>query len=140
MARRKQTTLANKNSQEGHQQYFLANDAPWGGFVNIKLDDDQKSEFYSWLEANTVHYPALFDDMLGDGLKASFSFDWENSCYILALQGALVGEDRTQRYVSTSRAGTLSEVTALTVWKHVALTGGDYGNYRPKDSSFMRWG
>lgn len=140
MARKAKTTQPPVTPPERRQQYWLDNEAPWGGFINIKIDDEQKAEFYGWLEANAAHYNAAFDDMLGDGLKASFSFDAAHDCYILSLQGALVGSDPGKRYVSTSRAGTLGEVVALTVWKHLELSKGDYGNYQPKDSSFMKWG
>ena len=140
MARKKTTPQTPPVSSKRQQQYHLPNDAKWGGFINIKLDDEQKAEFYAWLEANAAHYSATFDDMLGDGLKASISYDAEHECYILSLQGALVGNSPEERFVSTCRAGTLSEVIALTVWKHTDLTGGDYGNYKPKDSSFMKWG
>lgn len=122
------------------QRYFLPAEAAWGGFVNIRLDDEQKNEFYVWCEANVAHYHALFADMLGEGLKASFTFDAEHGAFILALTGALMGSAPYERFCSTSRAGSLDEVIALTVWKHVELTEGDYGNYRPRDGSFMRWG
>lgn len=140
MARKRKTPATPEPTPLREQQYYLPNEAKWGGFINIKLDDEQKADFYSWLEANAAHFSAAFDDMLGDGLKASFSFDAEHECYICSIQGALVGSDPEQRYVSTSRAGSLSEVIALSVWKHVELTQGDYGNYKPKDSSFMKWG
>lgn len=140
VARKPRSNKPAEKAPSRGQQYHLPNEAPWGGFINIKIDDEQKAEFFAWVEANAAHYSALFDDMLGDGLKASFSFDAEHECYILSLQGALLGSDPTKRYVSTSRAGTLPEVIALTVWKHVELAKGDYGNFSPKDSSFMRWG
>lgn len=122
------------------QPYYLPNEAPWGGFVNIRLSDEQREEFSSWYAANAAHFPSTFDDMLGSGLKATFSYDAEHECYILALQGALMGSSPGDRFVSTSRAGTLNEVIALSVWKHDVLCRGDYGNYRPKDSTFMKWG
>ncbi len=140
MARKSKSSPQNKSTNENKQQYHLDSDAPWGGFINMRLDDDQRAEFYSWLEANTAHYPAAFDDMLGAGCKISFAYDYEHQCYICTVMGALVGSAPADRFASTSRAGTLNEVIALTVWKHVELTGGDYGNYRPKDSQFMSWG
>lgn len=120
--------------------YRLDNDAPWGGFINIRLDDEQKTAFFIWLEQNSAHYPALFDDMLGQGVKITIAYDLEHSAYILTSTGALVGSDPKKRFASTSRAGSLNEAIALTVWKHFELTQGDYGNYRPKDSAFMSWG
>lgn len=111
-----------------------------GGFINIRLDDEQKREFYSWLEANAAHYSAAIDDMLGAGVKLTLAYDAEHQAYIVTVTGALVGSAPNKRFASTSRAGTLPEALALTVWKHTALTEGDYGNYSPKDSTWMTWG
>lgn len=122
------------------QPYFLPTEAPWGGFINIRLGEEQKAEFYLWLEANVAHYFALFTDMLGAGLKSTVSYDHAHGAFILALTGALMGSDPSSRFCSSSRAASLDEVIALTVWKHYELARGDYGNYRPKDGTFMHWG
>lgn len=140
MARKAKKSPVQSQPVQREQQYHLENDAPWGGFINIRLEDEQKDEFYLWLEANATHYPAAFDDMLGDGVKVSFAYDAAHECYICTVMGALVGSASADRFASTSRAGTLNEVIALSVWKHYELCGGDYGNYRPKDSKFMSWG
>ena len=140
MARRKSSPKVVLPSTTERQPYYLPNDAPWGGFINIRLDEEQKGEFFEWMAAHVAHYPAYFDDLIGAGLKATFSYDVENDCYILALQGGLVGSMSGSRFVSTSRAGTMSEVIALTVWKHIILTEGDYGNFKPRDLTFMKWG
>lgn len=140
MARQKKKSSTPASPVSPEQQYHLENDAPWGGFINIRLDDDQKEEFHLWHQENAAHFPAAFEDMLGDGVKVSFSYDAPHQCYVCSVMGALVGSDAGSRYASTSRAGTMPEVIALSVWKHYVLCGGDYGNYRPKDSSFMSWG
>lgn len=140
MARKSKSPPKQDPTNAERQQYHLENDAPWGGFINIRLDDEQKADFFGWLEANSAHYPAAFDDMLGDGCKVSFAFDAHHDCYVCSVMGALVGSAPADRFASTSRAGTLSEVIALSVWKHYELCRGDYGNYRPKDSTFMSWG
>lgn len=140
MARKRKSPVAPPEKHVPDQQYDIPGDAPWGGFINIRLDDEQRTEFYNWLEPNTVHFPAMFDDMLGEGVKASFSFDAEHDCYICSVTGALVGFSPDTRYASTSRASTLNEVIALTVWKHFELCRGDYGNYSPKHAAFMKWG
>lgn len=140
MPRKPSTKKQAVETASPNQKYNLPNDAPWGGFVNIKLSDEQKDEFFTWVDANVKHYPGMFTDMLGDGLKVSFSFDAVHDCFICSIMGALMGSTPGSRFCSTSRAGTLAEVTALTVWKHYVLAQGDYGNYRPKDSTFMNWG
>lgn len=122
------------------QPYLLDNEAPWGGFINIRLDDAQREEFFAWEQENSVHVSAYFDEMLGAGIKASLSYDATNQCYIVAVTGALVGSSPLSRFCSTSRAATLPQVLALTVWKHVFLAKGDYGNYRPKGGSFLSFG
>lgn len=119
--------------------YYTDNEAAWGGFINIRLDDEQKSAFYAWLEdaAQTIHQ--LTDDVLGHEAKVSLAYDTKNSCYIVSYTGALV-LGSNERYVVTSRAGTLHEALALAAWKHFYLCDGDYGNYKPSNGSFMNWG
>lgn len=140
MPPRKKTKVAELEQTSDVQPYLLPNDSPWGGFINIRLSEEQKLEFFAWDEENTQHVSAYFDEMLGAGIKASFSFDATNECYVLAVTGALMGTTPGSRFCSTSRGGTLAQVMSLTVWKHVILAKGDYGNYRPKDSSFMSFG
>lgn len=140
MPAKKKTTVSVPPVRPSNQPYYLPSDAAWGGFINIRLDDNQKAEFLAWYEKNyEVVFPNLID-LLGSGIKATFSFDAEHDCFICAIQGALVGEAGNDRFVSTSRASSLVEVVALTVWKHTVLARGDYGNYRPKSGSFMSWG
>jgi hypothetical protein len=119
------------------QPYLLPNESPWGGFINIRLDDAQKDEFFAWHEGNLQHVPAYFDEMLAAGIKASFSYDALNQCFVLAVTGALVNANPKARYCSTSRASSVFEVTSLTVWKHVVLARGDYGSYKPKGGGFL---
>jgi len=140
MARTKKSPVVPPEKHTLEQQYNLPSEAPWGGFINIRLDDEQRADFFGWLEANTAHFPAMFDDMLGEGVKVTFAYDGEHEAYICTVTGGLVGSSPTNRYASTSRAGTLNEVIALTVWKHFVLCEGDYGNYSPKNASFMKWG
>lgn len=118
--------------------YYLDGEAPWGGFINIRLDDEQKSEFLVWYEDNAKNVAQYWDDLLGEEPKTSMVYDREHSCYIVTVSGALVGGS-TERYVSSSRAGTLLEAMALSVWKHFVLAEGDYGNYRT-NGTFMSWG
>lgn len=140
MSRKPKNTPAEPNPQAPKQQYAVPNDAEWGGFINIRLDEEQKELYFSWLRENATAAPALFLDMLGEGIKATLSFDLEHSTFIVAITGSLLGSAPGKRFVSTSRSADLNDAIALTVWKHIVLTRGDYGNYRPKDSSWMSWG
>lgn len=119
--------------------YYTDNEAAWGGFINIRLDDEQKQAFYAWLGDAGQAVSQLTDDALGEGVKVGLAFDHPNSCYIVTYTGALVLKSN-ERYVSTSRAATLPEALGLAAWKHFILCNGDYGNYKPRDSSFLSWG
>lgn len=140
MPRKAKSPAPPKEPAIDRQPYLLDNDAPWGGFINIRLTDEQKDEFSSWYEENSEHVGSYFEEIIGAGIKASFSYDAEHECCVLAVTGALVSTTPGSRFCSTSRAATLADVTALTVWKHLVMARGDYGNYRPKDGSFMSWG
>lgn len=140
MPRRKSASLLALESSPDRQPYLLDNEAPWGGFINIRLEDEQKAEFFAWYEENKPNVAPYFEEMLGAGIKASISYDADHECYVMALTGALMGSTPGSRFCSSSRAASLSEVTALSVWKHVVLARGDYGNYRPKGGGFMSFG
>lgn len=140
MPRKPKSTVPEPEPTSADQPYLLPNDSPWGGFVNIRLEDEQKQQFFLWEEENKQFVSGYFDEMLGAGIKASFSYDASNECYILAVTGALMGVTPGSRFCSTSRSSTLVQVMALTVWKHVILAKGDYGNYRPKGGGFMSFG
>ena len=140
MARKARTPVPPETPEVPRQPYKLDDKAKWGGFINIRLSDEQKAGFFAWCEKNPTVGGQLLDDMLGAGCKVTLAYDAEHEAYIVTVTGALVGEDPASRYASTSRAGTMNEVVALTVWKHFVLCDGEYGNYKPRDSSFMRWG
>lgn len=140
MSRKPKYIPPSKNSNDPRQPFHLENDAAWGGFINIRLDDEQKSQFLAWYRDGSVNVEAALDEMLGLGLKVTFAYDGENECYICSATGALVGANRDHRYTSTSRASTYHEALGLTVWKHYVLCEGDYGNYSPRSQTFMKWG
>lgn len=140
MARPKSKKPVSPPVEHNPQPYHLPNNAPWGGFINMRLDEDQKAEFYEWLIDAAAHVESEMDDMLASGLKVSLAYDWDNQCFVCSVTGSLVGSDRESRYSSTSRASTRHEAFALTVWKHHRLVEGDYGNYAPRTGEVMKWG
>lgn len=141
MPRKKQTSPAldtpEKNVQQG--RFWLPNEARWGGFINIRLSDEQKEEFHGWMEANKAHIAGYLDDHLADGVKFGASYDRENECTVVTYTGALVANSN-ERYCCTSRAGSLDVAIALAVWKHEVLAQGDYGGFSPRTGDFLKFG
>lgn len=140
MPQRKRSRPIKTDDPDPRQPYLIPNDSPWGGFINIRLDDDQKEAFYAWEGDNGQFVPAYVDEMLGAGCKLSLSYDADHECYVVSVTGALVAASPKSRFCSNSRAGTLPQALALTVWKHLVLALGDYGNYKPRDGSFSSFG
>lgn len=120
-------------------KYWLPNDAKWGGFLNLRLSDEQKAEFYArWEDDRSFWWPVI-DDLCGFGAKVAVTYDGENQCYICTITGALV-LGSNERYCTTTRAGTLDEVFALAAWKHELAPNGDYADFKPKSGTFKQWG
>lgn len=119
--------------------YWLPNDAAWGGFINVRLDDEQKQTFVAWFADAGSSIHQHLEDVLIEGMKVAFAYDRENQCYIVTFTGALVGNSN-ERYCATSRAGTLTECLGLAVWKHFYLADGDYGDFKPKTGQLNNWG
>lgn len=126
-----------KNVEQG--KYWLPSEAKWGGFVNISVDDDLKLAFHGWAEINAHDASSYLEDLLNEGIKFSLAYDRENECFISTFTGRLVLVSN-ERYAMTSRAGTMADVIALSVWKFLIYAGGDCGNYAPKTGRMMNWG
>lgn len=140
MPRKAKVSSVPPETKQPNQPYLIPGDAPWGGFINIKLDEEQQAAFWEWSEEHGAHIAGYFDEIIGEGIKASFSYDAEHQCYICAVTGALVDAAPGSRFCSTSRAASMADVVALTVWKHAVLAEGDYGNYQPRTSKFLSFG
>lgn len=108
-------------------KFWCSNDAPWGGFINVSVSDEEKSQFEDWLVENAQDVSKRLDDLIGEGIKYGIAYDRENQCYIVTLTGSLVPKANLRCCV-TSRAGTWNECDALAVWKHFVLCDGDYGD------------
>lgn len=120
-------------------RYFAENDAPWGGFLNARLDDDLKARFAAWFDDNGGKVWQLLDDAVSEGLKYSLAYDGENEAYIATLTGRLC-LSLEQRWAASARAGTWEEATALVLWKHFVLAEGNWDMFRPSKGDFMKWG
>lgn len=138
--KRKQSTPVTPPKKEIVQgRYWTNPEAVWGGFINIRLEDEQRELFEAWYVENSAHVGVDLDDLLAEGVKFGLSYDKENECYVATIMGALVGGSN-ERYVLTSRAGTVNDTIGLAVWKFSVLAGGDCGNYAPKTGKIMNWG
>lgn len=121
------------------QTYAVEPDAGWGGFINVRLGDEDHDRFSQWWSDHAVEVQGMFEDALGAGLKITFAYDAENQCFVCSWTGRLVSASK-DRFCVTSRAGTLNEALALSVWKHVAYAHGDYSDYSPKERQLRLWG
>lgn len=111
------------------QPRALPADAQWGGFINIRLSDEEKETAQLWIREHEREAFAMFADNLGEGFKFSLSYDAENQSYIASYTGAgWVGSEL--RCSMSARAGTWFEALALLVWKHNIHASGNWGQYR----------
>lgn len=121
------------------RRYICPPDALWGGFINIRLNDNQREAFYEWEAANAAHIGGYHEDHLGEGIKSSFAYDEENQAFICTYTGRLV--DMVQsRYSVSSRAGTITQALSLAVYKHEVLAEGDYIRFSGSVKEFLQFG
>lgn len=139
MPRKPSTKSPQKSPEIPVGKYWLADEAPWGGFINIKLDDDAHDAFDSWYANNMATVTDVFTELLGEGVKIGFAYDTANQCFIVTFTGALVDGDAA-RYCMTTRAGTWAECLGLAVWKHTVMAKGNYRDFLPRSGTFKTWG
>lgn len=120
------------------QRYACDDDAKWGGFLNIRLTDDDVDDFHEWFQHAQAEVGwSLLHEALTAGLKLSVTFDVGNSTFIATLTGDLLGWG--DRRAVTSRAPLWAKAVLLAVWKHAVLSDGDYSKYvteKPKWNVF----
>jgi len=138
MARKKSTKVPLASKVEQGEFYCPAETA-WGGFINIKLSELQKTEFKLWYEKTPDEASLVLSEFLNQGGKLSVTFDREHDSYIVTYTGALMGNS-PDRFAVSSRSSDLSEALAIMAWKHGFLAEGDYGNWRPFGNTMEHWG
>lgn len=111
----------------------------WGGFINIKIDDETKGVFERFSTDPEVNIWRSVEDALATALKLGISWDSENQCFIATYVGAgVVGSN--ERYCLTARAGSMAEAVALLVFKDVIMCEQDWGRFKPRTGEVNNWG
>lgn len=117
----------------------LGSEAPWGGYINLNIDDEKKKQYQSVVGTASLPVSEMLLDALDQGYKFSVSYDAENFCYIAALTGA-IADDVQLRGVLTARSDILDDATALLMFKHWTLMNGAWSDYLPKSGKLRSWG
>jgi len=126
-----------RNSDE----HSNANEVKWGGFIDIRLTEDQKAAFYVWQRENEPGMWEEFAEVVAKGFKFGLSYDAENGCYIATFTAsgrAVIGLD--QRYCLTARAPEWPTALSLLLYKHVEIARGDWGTYSPVTQRMANFG
>jgi hypothetical protein len=116
-------------------------DVPWGGYVDIRMDDDDIAQFRVWSTAEAESFWLEFVELLGAGFKFGLSFNVEGDFYLATFTAhgdRLIGLDL--RYCLTARAPSWEEAVMLLLFKHLVMARGSWGNFKPKTRKMERFG
>ncbi len=105
----------------------------WGGFIDVKLDADDKAAFRDF-ESSNFQWTYL-EDVLADEIKLSLSYDGDNDTYLCSLT-SIKHAGNNLRCVLTARADTWERAIMLAIFKHAALLEGDWGRFKPATGSY----
>jgi len=145
MARKPKTTAPRYNPETHFSngnpkpKRWLPDDAQWGGFINVSLNDEELAAFDAWYEAFSREAWDWMLDAVGEGLKLSLAYDGENQTWIATFTGKGMLTDG-DRFSMSARDDNAPKAMALLTYKHVMLAEGDWGQYRPKTRSFLKRG
>lgn len=101
----------------------------WGGFIDLKLDDEDKAGFATW---NSEFQWTYLDDLLADEMKVSFSYDDQTETYLCSLT-SVKHAGSGMRCVLTARAGTWEIALSLACYKHFVMLETDWGRFTPSN-------
>jgi hypothetical protein len=116
------------SSSEPRQPRKPADNAEWGGFINVAMSEEEKTAARSWIMAFTGEVDSYLSDAVWEGLKLSVSADVSNECFIATFTG-LPYEGSKLRSSLSARGATMWEATALLVYKHYVLAEGNWGQF-----------
>jgi len=141
MARKKNPVIPPQTVPVSHteRRYDCEDGATWGGFINIRINDDARETFHQWEAAYSAHISGYMEDHLAAGIKVSFAYDDVNQAFIVTYTGRLV-DAVPSRYACSSRAGTITQALALAVYKHEVLAEGDYIRFSGGTKQFLQFG
>lgn len=138
MPRAKKTGSSSETAKQLPPRALPA-DAPWGGFVNIRLNDDELDEAKLWIREHETEIVSRLTDDLAEGFKFSLSYDHDNQSFIATYTGR--GWMRSnERCAMSARAGTWFEAIGLLVWKHHEHAQGDWGQYYTNGTKLPTFG
>lgn len=118
-----------------------ADNVNWGGFLDIRLTEDQKAAFHLWHRERGEDIWTEFAEIVATGLKFGLSYDAAGDFYTATFTG--FGEQvigLRDRYCMTARAPQWPTALALLVYKHLVIAEGDWGNYRPTTGRMDNFG
>ena len=113
----------------------------WGGFINVRIDEDDKAQYDLWAEDNDPTMWVNFQDYLGRGFKFSLAYDPKGDFYLATFTAAgtkLIGIDL--RCCLTARAPKWETAISLLMFKHEVLAHGNWGSYLPSQMKFANFG
>lgn len=107
-------------------------------FVDIRLSEGDKAKFLDWQSKQGDNVYAELDSLLRANYKLSSSYDEANKCNIVSLTCREIG-DVNYGFVLSSRAATIWDALALTLYKHFEMCDdGDWAVDQRKSSN--SWG
>lgn len=137
-------TRTTKNSgagEAGTGAPVNVNDMEWGGFINVRLTDEDKTAFAAWLKENEASVMTDFLECVTKGFKFSLSYDPDGDFYLATFTaGGLKMIGLNARACMTARAPDWFEAVALLMFKHVVLAKGNWGSFKPKSLRFDNFG
>lgn len=136
---KKPVAAPTKADPNAGRRYYLPGDAVFGGYINLKLDEEHHEAFDRWYGEFEPRIGEFLAETLVDGMAFSLKFDAENDCFFASYSGAGVSGSN-ERYVLTARSSSWAEALALLVFKHTELMGGSWDDFLPKSGKLRSWG
>lgn len=128
-----------KDNPNAGRKYYCEPEAAWGGYVDLKLEEDRRDAFADWFRETGDAAMHEIVDALAQGLGLGVKWDAANQCFIASFTGAGVSNSN-ERYVLSARSDQFSEALALLIYKHVVCMSGDWGDFRPRTGTLKQWG
>jgi len=129
------------STQKTNPPRFSPQEDEWGGFVSVRVSEEEREKFLLWYAENQADIQDLLTDCLAAGLKLSASWDGANMSMIATFTGRpSPSADWPFRCSMSARSGELFEAIALLLYKEFVVTGHDWTPWTINGRRQDTWG
>lgn len=109
-----------------------------GGYINIELDADERTECRTWMEQPEVQANAM-QQIVDDKYQLKVSYDPSNDCYVCYVSGHWKLNKPDADWTLSGRGSTVDRAIGQALYKHYVICKGSWEEFKERPTREQNW-